>query len=288
MPGRGGLSLGARFVLLAAFTLTLMIVDRRQDHLTHVRELLSLAVTPIYVIVDLPSMAWQSMTGAVADRQELGHENDQLRRQLLMAQADLQNLNSLAMENDRLRELLDSYEELSEDRVMIAEILSVDLDPYRQRFVINRGSTDDVYVGQPLLDARGVVGQVEVVSPITSEALWITDADHAIPVRIERSGFRAIAEGTGDSGQLRLPYVTNSADVRRGDLLVTSGLGGIFPSGRPVATIDEFVPRPDQNFAHVTATPVSALDRDWEVLLVWNDVRSAAGEVAANLERAVQ
>lgn len=285
-PGRGGISLGARFVLLAVLALILTVVDHRQNHLERVGEYLSLAVYPIRVIVDLPFTAWQSLTGALVDRGDLMQEKDQLRRQLVIARYRLQNLNALEMENDRLRELLAASRELREDRVLIAEILSVDLDPYRQRFIINRGSADDVYVGQPLLDADGVVGQVESVSAMTAEALLITDVDHALPVAIERNGLRTIAEGTGDSSLLRLPYLTNSADVRPGDRLVTSGLGGVFPSGRPVAIVEEFMQRPDQNFAYVTAQPVSALDRDQEVLLVWNALAStAAGAVAQEVSQ---
>ncbi|HUF71946.1 MAG TPA: rod shape-determining protein MreC [Gammaproteobacteria bacterium] len=281
MPGRGEISLGARFVLLAAVSLTLMVVDHRQDHLSRVRQLLTLAVYPLHAVVDLPFTTWSSLASAVSDRREMIRENERLKTQLVIAQYRLQGLNALARENQRLRELLDSYEELDEDRVLIAEILSVDLDHYSQRFIINRGSVDGVYPGQPLLDADGVVGQVESVSRMTSEALLITDADHAIPVAIERTGLRTIAEGTGDSNLLRLPYLTNSADVVKGDRLVTSGLGDVFPAGRPVGIIEEFVMRPGQNFAHVTARPVAALDRDQEVLLVWHDVGEGHVEPAA-------
>jgi len=284
MPGRGEISLGARFVLLAALSLALIVVDHRQDQLSRVREVLSLAVHPIYVVVDFPFNAWQSITGSISDRRTLMSENARLRRQVVISQYRLQDLNVLEMENNRLRELLDSYEEVSEGRVMIAEILSTDLEHYRQRFIINRGAFDGVEVGQPLLDADGVVGQVESVSAMTSEALLITDPDHALPVAIERTGVRAIAEGTGDSSQLRLNNLTNSSDVVLGDRLVTSGLGGIFPSGRPVAIIDEFTQRPDQSFAYVTARPVSALDRNQEVLLVWKDVRVDSDEALTALE----
>lgn len=281
IPGRGGISLGARFILLAILALILMVVDHRQDHLSRVREYLSLAVYPIYVIVDLPYTVWDSINSATADREELASENDRLTRELTIAQYRLQNLNALQRENDRLRDLLAASEELREDRVLIAEILSVDLDPYRQRFIINRGSADGVYVGQPLLDANGVVGQVEAVSAMTSEALLITDVDHAVPVAVERNGVRTIAEGTGDSTLLRLTNLPNSAQVRPGDRLVTSGLGGVFPSGRPVAIVEEFTQRPDQNFAYVTARPVSELDRDQEVLLVWNEQQvSSIGTLA--------
>jgi rod shape-determining protein MreC len=273
MPGRGEISLGARFVLLAALALSLIVVDHRQDHLSRVRQYLDLAVTPIRLFVNLPIEAWQSATGAISDRRFLVSENARLQRQLVIAQYRLQDLNVLDRENTRLRELLDSYEEVSEDRVLIAEILSVDIVPYRQRFVINRGLADGVYPGQPLLDADGVVGQVESVSMLTSEALLITDPDHSVPVRIERTGVRTLADGTGDSTLLRLQYLPNSADVVPGDRLVTSGLGGVFPTGRPVAVIEEFRPQPDRDFAFVTARPTSNLDRDQEVLLVWNESR---------------
>jgi rod shape-determining protein MreC len=277
-PGRGEISLGARFVLLAALALALIVVDQRQDHLSRVRQVLNLAVYPLQVFVDLPVNAWQSLVGAVSDRQYLVSENARLRRQLVVAQYRLQDLNVVDRENTRLRKLLDSYEELREDRVLVAEILSVDLAPYRQRFIINRGSIDDVYPGQPLLDANGVVGQVESVSAMASEALLITDPDHVVPVRIERTGVRTLAEGTGDSTLLRLANLPNSADVVPGDRLVTSGLGDVFPSGRPVAIITEFRQQPDQSFAYVTARPVSDLDRDQEVLLVWSDKHSRASE----------
>jgi rod shape-determining protein MreC len=177
-------------------------------------------------------------------------------------------LAALEMENARLRELLDSTERVG-TRALIAEILAVDLDPYRQRFDLNRGLVDGVYVGQALLDAGGVVGQVVRVGPLTSEAVLITDADHAVPVSVNRNGVRTIAVGTGDSGRLRLPYLTNSADIEVGDLLVSSGLGGVFPAGYPVGRVTEIRARPDQAFAEVIAVPASKLDRDREVLLVW-------------------
>jgi rod shape-determining protein MreC len=138
------------------------------------------------------------------------------------------------------------------------------------------------------LDADGVVGQVESVSAMASEALLITDPDHVVPVRIERTGVRTLAEGTGDSTVLRLANLPNSADVVPGDRLVTSGLGDVFPAGRPVAIITEFRRQPDQSFAYVTARPVSNLDRDQEVLLVWNDKHRRADEPVEELQGALQ
>jgi len=168
-------------------------------------------------------------------------------------------------------------------------VLSVDLDPYRQRFVLNRGLSDGVFVGQPILDRFGIVGQIVDVGQWTSEAVLITDADHAIPVVVNRTGLRTIAVGTGDLGRLRLPYLTNSADIEAGDLLVSSGLGEVFPAGYPVARVLDLRARPGQAFADVMAEPVSALDRDQEVLLVFADTteqaRSRAGVESRSAEK---
>jgi rod shape-determining protein MreC len=236
------------------------------------------------VLVDLPSSGWASLRTNFAAREVLVAENESLKRDRLNSEFRLQRLAALEMENARLRELLDSQARVG-SRALIAEILAADLDPYRQRFDLNRGLVDGVYVGQALIDAQGVVGQVVRVGPLTAEAVLITDADHALPVSVNRNGLRTIAVGTGDSGRLRLPYLTNNADVEVGDLLVSSGLGGVFPAGYPVGRIAEVRRRPDQAFSEVIAEPASALDRDREVLLVWN----AADEVpraseAANLQ----
>ena len=282
-PGRGGVSAGVRFLLLSIFCLALMVIDQRDQHLSRVRGALNLVVYPVRVAVDLPFSAWSSLRTTFAARTSLIAENEQLKHERLNSEFRLQRLAALEMENARLRELLDSTARVG-SRALIAEVLSVDLDPYRQRFNLNRGVVHGVYVGQAVLDARGVVGQVVNVGPLTSEAVLVTDADHAVPVRVNRSQLRTIALGTGDSGRLRLPYLTNNADIEVGDLLVSSGLGGVFPSDYPVGRITEVRRRPDQSFADVMAEPMSALDRDREVLLVWN----AADEVpraseAANL-----
>jgi rod shape-determining protein MreC len=265
---RGSVSHGARFILLAIVSLSLMLFDHQQDQLTRARQWLSFAVYPIRWVVDFPIGVWQSASASLADRDGLLLENEQLKRDQFNANYRLQRLAALEVENARLRELIDSTARLS-GRVLIAEILSVDLDPYRQRLVVNRGLNDGVFVGQPLLDAKGLVGQIVEVGLRTSQAVLITDADHAVPVSVNRNGLRTIAVGTGDSGRLRLPYLTNSADIHVGDLLVSSGLGGVFPAGRPVAEVIEVRVRPGQSFAEVIAQPVSEFDRDQELLLVF-------------------
>jgi rod shape-determining protein MreC len=280
--GRSGFSMGARFLLLAVACVALMLLDRRDEHLVRVREALSVVVYPVRVVVDLPSSTWAKTRDTFAARDELIAENQQFRRGRLETEARLQRLAALEAENARLRELLDSTARIG-NRALVAEILAVDLDPYRQRFDLNRGLVDGVYVGQALIDAQGVVGQVVRVGPLTSEAVLITDADHAVPVSVNRNGVRTIAVGTGDSRRLRLPYLTNNADVQVGDLLISSGLGGVFPAGYPVGRVLDVQRRTDQAFAEILAEPVSALDRDREVLLVWNaaDEAPRASEAAA-------
>lgn len=263
------MSLGARCALFAILCLSLMLLDHRGAHLSRVRQGIAAAVYPIRVLVDLPYKTWESGRRVFAERSELLAENERLKRAQLDAEFRLQRFAALEVENARLRELLDSSAPLRH-RVLVAEILAVDLDPYRQRFNVNRGLVDEVFVGQALLDAKGIVGQVVKVGPMTAEAVLITDADHAVPVTVNRNGLRTIVVGTGDSSRLRLQSLPNSADIRVGDLLVSSGLGGVFPPGYPVGRVIEVRVRPGQPFAEVIAEPVSSLDRDQEVLLVWN------------------
>ena len=266
--GRGGLPLGLRFLLLAIISTSLMLLDHRQEHLSRIRQAFSVVVYPIQLAVDLPFTGWRWATRALSDQTALLEENALLRTERRDVNVRLQRLAALEAENNRLRAMLDSSAHVA-DRVLVAEILAVDLDPYRQRFTINRGLNDSVYVGQALLDADGVVGQIVRADLLTSEAVLISDADHALPVAINRNGLRTIVVGTGDSARLRLPYLTNSADVEQGDLLVSSGLGGVFPSGYPVGRVLEVRRQPGQSFAQVIAEPAARLDRDREVLLVW-------------------
>lgn len=272
--GRSGFSMGVRFLLLAIVCIALMLLDRREQHLVRVRQALSVVVYPVRVAVDLPFSTWTKVRENLAARDELIAENRQFRRERLETASRIQRLEALERENARLRQLLDSTARVG-SRSLVAEILAVDLDPYRQRLDLNRGLVDDVFVGQALLDAQGVVGQVVRVGTLTSEAVLITDADHAVPVSVNRNGVRTIAVGTGDSNRLRLPYLTNNADVVVGDLLISSGLGGVFPAGYPVARVVDVKRRPDQPFAEIIAEPASSLDRDREVLLVWNGAEEA-------------
>jgi rod shape-determining protein MreC len=265
---RTGDTLGLRFALLAIVSVSLMFLDYRQEHLARVREALSVIVYPLHAAVDMPFRGWRWLTDSITERATLLAENEKLKRDQLAASVRLLRLAALENENARLRAMLDSSASV-DGRVLVAEILAVDLDPYRQHLRLNRGLVDGVYVGQALLDTRGVVGQVVSVGPLSSEAVAVTDADHALPVTIDRNGLRTIAVGSGDTGRLRLPYLTNSADIEVGDLLVSSGLGGVFPAGYPVGRVLEVRRRPGQSFSEVIAAPAAEFDRDREVMLVW-------------------
>ena len=246
-----------------------MTVDHRQQYLENVRGGLSLLIYPLQLLVDLPNSASDWFRESLSTRRQLQEINASLRTQQLVLNVQLQKMEALEAENLRLRALLDSSFEVGERPLLIANLLSVDMDPYRHEIQINKGSLDQVYEGQPLLDSTGMMGQLIHVSPFTSTAMLITDPSHAIPVQVNRNGLRTIALGTGSLNHLKLPNIPNNADIRIGDLLVTSGLGSRFPPGYPVAEITEVDQDPSRAFSQVTARPRAQLDRSREVLLVW-------------------
>ena len=257
--------------MLVSLSVVLMVMDHKYKSLESVRDALSVLVYPIQLAVELPGSVSDWFSESLATRRKLQEENASLRTQQFMQKAQMQKLAALEAENIRLRELLDSSFEIGE-KVLIAELMSVNLDPYQHQVVINKGELHDVFPGQPLLDADGVMGQIVHAGPYSSTAILITDTAHAIPVQVNRNGLRSIALGSGDIDRLELPYIPNSADIRPGDLLITSGLGGHFPPGYPVATVIAVQNDPGNAFARVIATPLAHLNRSREVLLIWPSV----------------
>lgn len=245
-----------------------MVMDHKYKSLESVRDALSLLVYPIQLVVELPGSMSDWFNESLSTRRKLQEEVDSLRTQYFMQQAQMQKFSALQQENIRLRELLDSSFEIGE-KVLIAELMSVNLDPYKHQVMINKGELHDIYPGQPLVDAEGVMGQVVHAGPYSSTAMLITDTSHAIPVQVNRNGLRSIALGSGTINRLELPYIPNSADIQPGDLLITSGLGGRFPPGYPVATVTAVQHDPGNAFASVVATPLAHLNRSREVLLIW-------------------
>ncbi|MHA1568347.1 MAG: rod shape-determining protein MreC [Alphaproteobacteria bacterium] len=272
-----GPSTGMRLFLLALLSVTLMMVDHRTDYVRNVRAGLSVLVYPLQYLVNLPADFFDWSTQTFVSRETLQEQNADLRRENQALRVQLQKLTFIEAENRNLRELLQSSKRVGE-RVLIAELLSVDLDPYRKQVVINKGSQDDLlYPGQPLVDAYGVMGKLVHVNPFSSTAMLITDPNHALPVQVNRNGLRAIAVGSGSKGRLELLHLPNNADIQVGDLLVTSGLGCVFPAGYPAAKVVEVDINPSLPFARVLAEPLARLDRSREVLLVWPAVDSHPG-----------
>ena len=262
-------ALGVRLIVLLFASIILMVIDHRQNHLGAVRQAIGAAVYPLQVIVDAPFRLWEWVRDGTADRNQLQLELGRLQAERLLTNARLQRMTALEAENARLRDLLEARAQVR-DEVRVAEIMAVDANPYRHNIVIDIGENEGAYDGQAIVDVTGVIGQIIETGLMTSQAMLISDPSHSLPVEVNRNGFRTIANGTGEFGRLVLPFVTNNADIRPGDLLVTSGLGGAFPAGYPVAVVETVNRIPQEPFADVTATPAAALDQVREVMLIWS------------------
>lgn len=254
---------------LALLSLVLMFVDSRFEYLQQTRYYTSILVTPVHLMADLPSRMTAIFGGFFQTRDELEAENAQLKEQLLMQQYQLQKLAHLEAENQRLNELLKASA-IVPDEVVRAQLLGESPDLFVKRVLINKGSNDGVFIGQPVLDAYGLMGQVVEVELLTSWVLLITDPLHSTPIQVNRNGIRAIASGTSDGlHQLTLDNVSTTADIMVGDVLVTSGLGQRFPAGYPVGVVSSVELNTGQPFARVLVTPTAQLDRSRNVLLVF-------------------
>lgn len=273
-------ALGLRVLGLIFISILLMYIDNRDNHLDTVRKSIGAAVYPLRVIVDAPVRFWSWLGSTTTSRNDLELELGRLKAERLLTNGRLQKLNALEAENIRLRALLDARAQVR-DRTRVAEIMSVDANPFSHSLVIDIGTQDGVMDGQALVDSDGVVGQVIEAGLMTSQAMLISDTDHALPVEVNRSGLRTIVVGTGKIDQLELPFVVNNADIRVGDLLVTSGLGGAFPSGYPVAIVESVTRLPHEPYADVTATPAASLGQVREVMLIFS-ADAVGSEVTAD------
>lgn len=276
-------STGLRFVLLFILAIVLMVLDHRNQHLVQLRTALAVILHPVEVLVSAPSELRRNLSESVATRSELIEENRRLARQALIDNARLQTMAALEAENARLRALLDSTEKVGND-ILIAEIVSIDMNPFRNMIVINKGGYNGAYVGQALIDADGIVGQITRDRHFSSEAMLVTDIDHALPLELARNRLRTIAVGTGELNRLSLPFLPVSADIREGDLLISSGLGGTFPPGYPVGIVRDVRRITGQPFLEIDAEPAAALNRIREVLLITprDDASAAASDSLAD------
>jgi rod shape-determining protein MreC len=267
LPGRGP-SPGFRFTIYALLSLVAMYYDQRGGVLERVRYWMQAAAYPIQLAVSSPSAAWHWFEESVETRESLRAENARLRTRERDLSVLALRFDALERENAELRGLKSALPSLAE-RWLVGEVVSVELSSLRQRVLVNRGSNSGVFVGQAVLGKEGLLGQTLHLGPWSSEVILITDPEHGVPVQVARNGLRSIAVGTGNEGSLTLPYLPVNSDVKAGDILMTSGLGGVFPAGYPVARVAEVRRDPAQPLAQVRATPLAALDRDREVVFVW-------------------
>ncbi|MGQ0657298.1 MAG: rod shape-determining protein MreC [Chromatiales bacterium] len=268
-------SILARFGAWVLLACLLMVVDHHSRQGEAIRAALSVVVYPIQYIVNLPVIGGRLAVETVATRQELMGENERLRAQNLLLKTRLQKFAALESENMRLRELLESSKEVGE-RALVADVLGVGTEPASRQIILNKGSQHGVFLGQPVVDADGVTGQITHVGPFTSTAMLITNPSHALPVQVNRNGVRAIAVGGGADDVLQLNFVPNNADIRIGDLLISSGLGGRFPAGYPAGEVISVNRNTGGAFAAVTVAPSAKLARSQQVLLLWPQEQPAA------------
>jgi rod shape-determining protein MreC len=273
---------GPRFIIFAVISVVLMYYDQRDGWSSRIRYVLQAAAYPVQVAVGSPRKLWTSATDFFTSRDALRAENTALRKREQALAVTTMRYAALEQENARLRALQASLPPLV-NRSELADVVSADLGRLRQRLVVDKGDRNDLFRSQTAVDERGLVGQLVRVGPWSAEIMLITDPEHAVPVEIVRNGLRSIALGSGDDSQLSLPYFPANSDVKVGDLLVTSGLGGVFPAGYPVGTVTEVLRDPDLLLAQVRARPAATLASDRQIMFLWFDAASPAAPIDSTL-----
>ena len=266
----------------------LIVADARFDQLTPVRSAIGTGLAPVHWLGNAPSELSDWVASLFTSKEDLQAENEELRARLLILERRALKYAALASENNELRQLMNSSEVL-DDRVIVGEVVAVSPDPFSHEVVINKGSRDGVEVGQAILDANGLMGQVQQTSSFTSRVLLVSDSSHAVPVEVVRNGLRAILLGNGDTSALELVHVPDTADIREGDLLVSSGLGGRFPKGYPVAEVSRVTKEQGEPFVKIEAEPLAELNKSRLLLVVFSPEQEAtdeAGDTAASATEA--
>lgn len=279
VPVAGGLAIktlfvqgpipGIRLFLVIVLSIVLVVMDARFGRLDEVRGSIGTALAPVHWLGNAPDRFSDWVASLFTTREDLVEDNEALKARLLILERRALKYAALAAENNELRRLMNSSEVL-DDRVIVGEIVSVSPDPYSHEVVINKGSRDGVRSGQAILDAHGLMGQVIQTSSFTARVLLVSDSSHAVPVEVVRNGLRAVLLGNGDINNLELVHVPDTADIREGDLLVSSGLGGRFPKGYPVAEISSITKEPGEPFVNINAAPKARLNRSRLVLVVFS------------------
>jgi rod shape-determining protein MreC len=262
-----GSSLYLRLLIVAVLSAALILIDKTTDWLDPAKRVIGLTTIPFYHLLDIPYETAEVVDDMLTSRTELVEMNNKLLSENIILKKSMQRMAALTAENIRLRETLGASKRVDIGH-MLTEVVSVDPDPFVHRTVVDLGLNHGVEEGWPVIDAKGLIGQVVEVGYHYSRVLLITDSTHAVPVEVNRNGTRAIAVGTGDINELKLIYVADTADVVEGDLLITSGLGGKFPQGYPVARVSSVYHDPGRPYALVKALPVAELDRSRQWLIL--------------------
>ncbi len=265
-----GPSLKSRLALGLLLSVALIVFDHKLNGFGTTRVYLNSLVSPLQYLANLPGELLDVSASRLVSHERLFNENAKLTNEAVLLNSQLQRLTFLQNENQRLRSLLNAPVQNHTER-LVAELMAVDNNPYSHQIVINKGAINGVFEGQPVLDDKGIVGQIKQVSSTNSRVLLIADVTHAIPVRVARNNLRLVVSGSGSLRELLIPHVAHSSDIQEGDLLLSSGLGNVFPQGYPVATISSIVRDESRPFAQVTATPVAQLDRLKYLLLLWSN-----------------
>ena len=258
--------------------MALIVADARFNQLAPLRSAIGTGLAPVHWLGNAPGRLSDWVSSLFTTRDDLLEQNDALNARLLILERRALKYAALASENNELRRLMNSSEVL-DDRVVVGEVVAVSPDPFSHEIVINKGSRDGVKVGQAILDANGLMGQVQQTSSFTSRVLLVSDSSHAVPVEVVRNGLRAVLLGNGDPDALELVHVPDTADIREGDLLVSSGLSGRFPKGYPVAEVELITKEPGEPFVQIKASPRADLNRSRLVLVVFSpEPADRAGE----------
>ncbi|MEP1448652.1 MAG: rod shape-determining protein MreC [Paraglaciecola sp.] len=265
-----GPSLPNRLALALILSVSLIVFDHKFDGFGTTRVYLNSLVSPLQYLANLPGQLLNASASRFVSHEQLLNDNAKLTHDAMLMNGQLQRLTFLREENDRLRSLLNSPVQ-DNTRKVVAELMAVDNNPYSHQIVINKGAINGVFEGQPVLDDNGIVGQIMQVSSTNSRVLLIADVTHAIPVRVARNNVRLIVSGSGSLDELLIQHVAHSSDLKEGDLLLSSGLGNVYPEGYPVATITSIIRDESRPFSQIKAKPVAQLDRLKYLLLLWSE-----------------
>lgn len=269
---------GPTYALFAVLSIVSMYLDQRQGWVDGIRYHLEGIAHPVQLLIHAPVQGWESLNEALRSRDSLRAEIADLKRRERELSVATLRMETLQRENAQLRALQQTVAPLV-SRALVAEVIGTEFTPLRQRLLVNKGARDGVFAGQAALDARGIIGQVTRAGPYSAEIILVSDPEHAAPVQVSRNGLRSIAVGAGHAGELLLPYLPVNSDVKPGDTLVSSGLGGVFPAGYPVAIVTGIKRDPALLLAQVRARPLATLTRDREIMLVWFDPAHPAAPV---------